>query len=147
MHRETRITRRFSTGLLITALVIVSSRETLAMCLNGHPSVDQEFRQSSLVFVGRVTAASAVAETKSYYEGTRYTIQIKEISSGRPPRTLTVFSENSSGRFPMDIGVDYLVFLSARTGEPAMVDSCGNSGPVTEIALTIDAVKKLSRRQ
>ena len=62
---------RVDTALLITALVIVSSRDTLAVCLNGHPSVDQEFRQSSLVFVGRVTTASAVPETKSFYEGTR----------------------------------------------------------------------------
>jgi hypothetical protein len=127
--------------------MITSSRDTLAMCVNGHPSVDQEFRQSSLVFVGRVTAASAAAETKSFYEGSRYSIQVKEIFRGRPRRTLTVFSENSSGRFPMDIGIDYLLFLSVRAGEPAMVDSCGNSGPVTATAPAIDTVKQLSRRR
>jgi hypothetical protein len=138
---------RIGRALLITALVIASSRDTLAVCVNGHPSVDQEFRQSSLVFVGRVTAISTVPRAKSFDEGTRYTIQVKEIFRGRPRRTLTVFSENSSGRFPMDIRIDYLLFLSVRAGEPAMVDSCGNSGPVMETAPAIDTVKRLSRRR
>jgi hypothetical protein len=138
---------RGSTAFLITALTIIPARDTLAVCLNGHPSVEQEFRRSSLVFVGRVTAATAVPETKSFYEGTRYTVMVKEVFRGRPRRTLTVFSENSSGRFPMDVGVDYLVFLSVRGGEPAMVDTCGNSGPVTETAAAIETVKQLSRRR
>ena len=132
-------------ALLPIVLAIVPSR-AVAVCLNGHPSVEQEYRQSSLVFVGRVTAASAVPERKSSYEGTRYTIRVEEIFRGRPRRTINVFSENSSGRFPMDIGVDYLVFLSLRTGEPAVVDSCGNSGPVSETAPAIATVKHLSKR-
>ena len=137
---------RATTALLIIVLVNVPSRAALAVCLNGHPSVEQEYRQSGLVFVGRVTAATAVAETKSFYEGTRYTIRVDEVFRGRRRRTITVFSENSSGRFPMEIGVAYLVFLSSRTGEPAMVDSCGNSGPVSQSAHAIDTVKQLSRR-
>jgi hypothetical protein len=47
----------------------------------------------------------------------------------------------------MDIGIDDLLFLSVRAGEPAMVDGCGNSGPVTETAPAIDTVKQLSRRR
>jgi hypothetical protein len=137
---------RRSTAILITVLVIVPSRAAIAVCLNGHPSVEQEYRQSSTVFVGRVTAANLVAATKSFEEGTRYTIRVEDVFRGRPPRTLTVFSENSSGRFPMEVGVAYLVFLSARAGEPAMVDSCGNSGPVSEAAVAIETVKQLSRR-
>ena len=137
---------RVSTALLTTVLAIIPCGAALAVCLNGHPSVEQEYRQSSLVFVGRVTAASAVPETKSFYEGTRYTIRVEEILRGRPRRTITVFSENTSGRFPMDIGVDYLVFLSVKAGEPAMVDSCGNSGPVSETAPAIATVKHLSKR-
>ena len=137
---------RTTTALLIILLVNVPSRAALAVCLNGRPSVEQEYRQSGLVFVGRVTAATAVAETKSFYEGTRYTIQVDQVFRGQHRRTITVFSENSSGRFPMEIGVAYLVFLSIRTGESAMVDSCGNSGPVSETAQSIDTVKRLSRR-
>lgn len=88
----------------------------MQMCLishhRRHPSVEQEYQQSDLVFVGRVTAAKAVPEAKPFDEGTRYKIQVKKTFRGRPGHTLTVFSENSSGRFPMNIGVDYLVFLS-----------------------------------
>jgi hypothetical protein len=127
-------------------LAMVPSRAALAVCLNGHPSVEQEYRQSSIVFVGRVTAARAIPETKSSYEGTRYSIRVGEIFRGRPRRTITVFSENSSGRFPMEIGVEYLLFLSLRAGGPPMVDSCGNSGSVSEAAPALDTVKHLVRQ-
>ena len=137
---------RISAALMIIVLGIVPSRPALAVCLNGHPSVEQEYQQSDLVFVGRVTAANEVPETKPFYEGTRYTIQVKKIFRGLPGHTLTVFSENSSGRFPMNIGADYLVFLSPRAGEPAMVDSCGNSGRVADAALAISTVRQLSKR-
>ena len=131
--------------LLTVVLVVGRPDYTSAVCLNGHPSVEQEYRQSSVVFVGRVTAATAVLETKSFYDGTRYTIQVKETFRGRPRHILTVFSENSTGRFPMEVGADYLLFLSFKAGEPAMVDNCGNSGPVAEVGAAIEAVKQMSR--
>jgi hypothetical protein len=74
---------------IVLLLAIVPSRAVHAVCVNGHPSVEQEYRQS---------------------------------------------------------GVDYLLFLSVRAGEPAMVDSCGNSGPVSETAPAINTVKHLSER-
>ena len=92
---------RISTALMIIVLgvVIVPSRPALAVCLNGHPSVEQEYQQSDLVFVGRVTAANEVPETKPFYEGTRYTIQVKKIFRGLPGHTLTVFSETAVAVF------------------------------------------------
>ena len=95
----------------------------------------------------RIIRARSIPETKSSYEGTRYSIRVGEIFRGRPRRTIAVFSENTSGRFPMEIGVEYLVFLSLRAGEPAMVDSCGNSGSVSDAVSALDTVKHLVKQQ
>ena len=144
-----RVLARFSVAFQPTK-PMRSSRHTpravVAACLNDRPSVEQEYQQSSLVFVGHVTATSAVPATASFYEGSPYTIRVKEIFRGRPGHTVTVFSENRSGRFPVDVGGDYLIFLTRRTGELAMVNSCGNSGKPSDAALATSIVRQLSRR-
>jgi hypothetical protein len=60
---------------------------------------------------------------------------IEEIVSlrGKVSCTVELFSENSSGRFPMTVGTTYVVFAYRALGR-TMVDSCGNSGPLPEKA-------------
>jgi hypothetical protein len=53
----------------------------------------------------------------------------------------------NSTAFPMDVGADYLVFLSLRRGEPASVDYCGNSGLVSQKTAAVDVVERLSKRR
>jgi len=114
--------------------------------LGGHPSVDDEYQQSNLVIVGRVIKAIKVPESDGLLEGTVYTIRIDKTYHGRKRETIKVFSENSSGRFPMNIGDDYVLFLSLPSAGRTMVDACGNSGLVRKSTSLIESVEKLSRR-
>jgi len=82
-----RVLARFSVAFQPTKPMRSSRhipRAVVAACLNDRPSVEQEYQQSSLVFVGHVTATSAVPATASFYEGSPYTIRVKEIFRGRP---------------------------------------------------------------
>jgi len=49
------------------------------------------------------------------------------ILKGRPRKTFIVFSENTSGRFPMNAKKSYLVFVYREHGR-LRIDNCGNSG-------------------
>src|SRR5688572_26227523 len=98
-----------------------------------HPSVEQEFNTSKCVFVGEVIKATNIVEPGDFIHGTYYTIRVEERLKGSPPREVEIYSENSSGRFPLRIGVRYLVFCFEATfegikGSRWAINNCGNSG-------------------
>src|SRR5689334_1758249 len=100
----------------IAALLTVLPEPAFAVCLNGNPSIEQEYRDSSAVFTGHVVSAKDVPDfaEPGFLAGTRYVVRVTKVFKGRPGRTITLFTEYSSGRFPMGVGADYLVFLSVR---------------------------------
>jgi hypothetical protein len=96
------------------------------VCLNGHPTVDAEYRLST-VFIGTVVSERYEPPTKEWdQEGTTYTVRVDERLHGPLPQTVQLFSENSSGRFPMEVKTKYLLFVYSERGR-TMVDNCGNS--------------------
>ena len=112
-------------ALLLTVLLLTASRSGFAVCLNGNPSVAQEYRDSPIVFVGTVTGEQNVRESKNYLDGVMYTVTADEVLRGSLPKRMRLFSENSSGRFPMHVGSTYLLFVYRALGR-TMVDACGN---------------------
>jgi hypothetical protein len=123
--------------------------QALAACPVGHPSVDLEFAKSAIVATGKVTAeARAAAPFDGMYEGNRYSFRPAQILKGQSPRTLSLFSENSTGRFPMEVGETYLVFVYVAEHKGAQffaVDNCGNSGRLADIGATVQTVRELKR--
>ena len=62
---------------------------------------------------------------------TLYALRLDRVLRGRLPQRFHIRDENTSSRFPMDLGVPYLAFIySARDGYG--IYSCGNSGPLKE---------------
>jgi hypothetical protein len=120
-----------------------------AVCVNGFPSVEDEYKQSDMVFIGHVVSEEPEPEDPPrYLEGTTYTVRVDEVLRGKPSPTLRLFSENSSGRFPMEVGGKYLLFLHRDPRERDGVDNCGNSGLVAERAEALQTVQRLrSKRQ
>lgn len=116
-----------------------------AACLKGHPLVSDEFQGSDAVFVGTVVGVRSVPEDGFYYEGMIYLIELKEKFRGNVDFTVEVFSENSSGRFPMEQGGTYLLFVYWEH-ERFLVNSCGNSGAVSERPDAMETVRQLSAR-
>lgn len=114
------------------------------VCLNGHPSVAQEYRLSYAVLIGEVVSEKREPRSKDFYEGTSYVVRVRETICGKLPRTITLFSENSSGRFPMKMGQDYLLFVY-RNSNRTMVDNCGNSKLLSQAAKEIRIVRNLKR--
>ena len=105
-----------------------------AVCLNGTPSVEQEFRASTIVALGVARAARdvSVPDDPQGIDHTIYTVRLTRSFKGMPAgRTVRLISENSSSRFPLDPGVPYLLFIGS-SKDGLYVDNCGRSGPVAE---------------
>lgn len=97
--------------LILVAICLAWPHSVSAVCLDGYPTVEHEFRKSVFVFVGRVTSEEFTPESKNFLEGSTYMVLVEEILKGSPPKSVRLFSENSSGRFLMNVGSSYLIFV------------------------------------
>jgi hypothetical protein len=131
--------RVFSVVSLWFALAMSAS----AVCLNGHPAVQKEYDLSYAVFIGTVTGQQHVpAPSPLEPDGTTYVLKVDEVLRGKVEANVSVFSENSTGRFPMRVGTQYLLFVN-REGERTVVDNCGNSEALKANSPTLAVVRRL----
>ena len=106
---------------------------SLAVCYRGHPAPKVEFGESRMVVLGRAVSSQAVMseEDPDIVGKTIYQVKAERAYRGRPHPVISIVSENTSSRFPIDEGMDYLLFVSEYRGE-YFVDACGNSGRLDE---------------
>jgi hypothetical protein len=115
------------------------------VCLEGQLSVAREFAKSWAVFAGRVvTAVSVPPAPPNWDEGILYRVTVDTVFRGSPGREIRLFNENSSGRFPMEVGTTYILFVYQALGR-TVVDNCGNSMPLTRAEAVLDTLRQLSR--
>ena len=133
-------------NIRLMLLLLVLSATAYAACVSGHPSVSKEFRASKAVVVAKIVARSYVPPTKDgfFLEGTMYRITVERIYRGEMQRGAGIFSENSSGRFPMRVGATYLLFIYADHGRQ-LVDYCGNSGLLPSRTKELKLVEQLAQ--
>jgi hypothetical protein len=131
--------------LIAISFILISSIANAA-CLNGHPSITEEYTNSQSVFICKVLAENAVPESDNYYDGQNYTVQVQEVFKGNPASTVVIFSENSSGRFPMSAGSIYILFVYYEFGR-YQIDNCGNSGLLPEKQDVVQAVRQLKQNK
>lgn len=131
-------------AMLIGIACVTAAGSASAVCLLGDYSVAAEFQRSAAVVTGKVVNAEEVPPLPPYFDldGTNYTMTIDAVYRGNPPNPLVLFSENSSGRFPMVVGSSYLVFVYEAAGRYS-VDNCGNSGPIDQNASVLETVVRL----
>src|SRR5258705_2940470 len=123
----------------------VMSLSVRRYCARGHLSVETEWREDSLVFVGTVRSARRVASPDGEcWDRTVYRVRVDEAFRGHPAAEATLYSENDSGRFPMLTGRPYVLFASEWDGH-LRVDNCGNSGPLPAAAPVLARVRALRR--
>jgi hypothetical protein len=128
--------------VIMVSSFLLWSFNAFAVCVDGNPSIKQEFNKSIIVCIGRVVAERFTPESKDYLEGVTYTMIVKEVFRGSPSKTIQIFSENSSGRFPMVTSSSYLVFIHKGVNR-LIVDNCGNSGDVSRKLEEISVLRKM----
>jgi hypothetical protein len=117
----------------------------------GFPTVAEEFRTSDVVFTGRVIGAREMAvHSESITGGTFYTVEVADVLKGAPPHRVQLYSDNSSGRFPMRVGKRYLIFgysgaFQGIRGQHLAVNNCGNSAPLPEANEALKTVRRLAK--
>jgi hypothetical protein len=134
-------------AIALALLVAVTCSLTWAVCIEGHVPIKKEFSRSLYVMTARVIATQSVSDSQDGYflDGVNSTLQPIEILKGHPPAAVTVFSENSSGRFDLKPSKSYLVFIYREHGR-VRVDSCGNSGLLDDSKQTLATTRKLMRQ-
>jgi len=133
--------------IIITGIcLLLASSLAAAVCLTGHRTIAEEYPNSKSVFIGKVTAKKDVPESGNYYNGHNYTVQVQEVFKGDPINPVVIFSENSSGRFPMVVGMTYIIFLYYELGR-YQVDNCTNSGLLSEKQDVIQTVRHLKQNK
>jgi hypothetical protein len=148
-----------ATGWYVWAsLMALSGDAAFALCWDGrHPDVSTEFKASDSVVTGFVVSSrnESSPDDPQGYQDTIYTIRVIDVFKGKVGQLLELISENTSGRFPMNIGKKYLLFVSTSrvrdslqpSGLETYVDSCGNSGTLDEKKAELEAVRRMSGKQ
>lgn len=128
--------------ICITIFFLLFANAAFAACLQGHPSIQQEYAKSFAVLIGTVISVEAVPESAEYFDGHNYTLTVGDVLKGSLSGTVQIFSENSSGRFLMESESTYILFIYSELGR-LQVSSCGNSGLVSESGEVVNAVRAL----
>lgn len=132
-----------SRTLLFAACMFPFPSLVFAACYNGHPSAEMEKGTAKFVVIAKVKKSRIVMskEDPSFVDSTIYDVSVIKSYKGKPAKTLAITSENTSSRFPMDIGETYLLFVKKYDGE-YYINACGKSGTTSE---TADIIKSLDR--
>jgi hypothetical protein len=117
-----------------------------------------EFADSALVIKGTAISSQHVPPGGEFFAATVYNIRVDQTFKGTVPKTLHYYTENDSGRFNLDVGTPFLLFLKPMPADyedrkiapgAFLVNyNCGQSRPWSEIsAIDRDQLAALSRRK
>jgi hypothetical protein len=140
--------------LVRTLVIALGSLMTIpmssnAMCTdNRHPSVAKEYESSKLIMIGRVEHENVVVSPDDPEGVDAYLYQIRPIQvfKGSAQRRINIRSDAGSSSFPMEIGKEYVLFLSVFP-DATIVDSCGNSDLVSKSHDVVTFLKHRSKRK
>ena len=141
---------RHTFKLTIAASVVLSGTllsTAQSACVNDYAvrTIAGEFNRSVYVVLATAISHTRVPESSDQYflAGQNTTIRITTLFKGPTEKVLTVFSEFSSGQFPLNLNQSYLLFIYREHGRLS-VDNCGHSGPTKFSGKIISAVRVLS---
>ena len=133
----------------IAALLLgcVLARSSAAACLLSNYSVAAEWARSEAVIVATVQSQRSISDAADPegIGGTVYSVSVRQAFRGSVAKSVDVYSENSSGRFDLAIGQEYLLFLYRERGYLS-ADPCGNSGLTRNRRSALKEVQRLSSK-
>ena len=131
-------------------------------------SVSHEFRRSKYVIRAKVIRETWLGEDAKPkplkppfqfhsprpwgfdpYVGAYYDVKVEEALKGRPPAVLRLFSENSTSRFWLKPGSEWVLFVTDETfdelmGVQATANTCGNMQALPKGASVLRAARQLA---
>ena len=116
-------------NLLVSFALILSAAAASAQCRASHMTVSDELHNSGETIVGTVLGAQNTPDSSFHLDGVNYVVKVDRILHGKMMGhdTVTIFSENSPEKFPMEVGKQYLLFVHLNYNRYE-IDNCGNSG-------------------
>jgi hypothetical protein len=127
-------------GLLLTAFFFPSS--ILAFCPVPVIRANGEFFKSDAVFTGKVLSVRKKSDEKYIAGGWFYRVQVEEMFRGSTRSELTVYTEDTDIRFPLDPNQKYLLFAYRRHGR-LEIDGCGNSSLLSSAGESVRRLAEL----
>jgi len=120
-----------------------------AFCFAPQLRVSDEYFVSNLVLTGTVIREQNIYDPadKEYILETIYSIRVDSVYRGHPPTILKIHSENATGRYPMDLNQQYVLFLTKDSQGHWFVDNCGNSVQTANGSDTLEQLTQLPLRQ
>lgn len=133
-------------GVAFSLVALLAIADSQAVCLLDDYSIEGEYQRSEAVVLASVASERVVPDPDDPkgFAGIIYTLHVQESFRGTPSKTMEVFSENSSGRFPMEKGKAYILFLYRQQGRLS-ADYCGNSGPALQKQDVVAVVRRLGK--
>jgi hypothetical protein len=133
-------------------------------------SVSHEFKRTKYVITGRVITETWLGEDGKEsslkppfqnggprplgfdpYLGAYFVVQVQRTFKGKPEPRLRLFSENTTARFWLAVGAEYLLFVDDDSfdviGKQLTVDTCGNSALIENAESALRLVEKLSNAE
>jgi hypothetical protein len=147
LHMGFRCRLALRVFLALFALLTLG-RDASAFCFAPQLRVSDEYFISDLVLTGTVMASRNIVDPTDP-DGTTgifYTVRVDAVYRGNVVKSLEVYSENSTARFPMEEHKRYILFLKKEPDKNWGVDNCGSSGQVSLSASTMKQLKQLPLR-
>jgi hypothetical protein len=113
---------RAATAVICTILATICHAE----CPKASSAV-QEYKQSDAVVIATVESSHPIPQSWDALDGTNFVVHIDQKVKGKQSGDMTLFSEHSEDQFPLEVGKQYLLFLSSNYSR-WQVNKCGNSG-------------------
>lgn len=119
----------------LASILVVTCEATVAaaFCLKPDPSAYAEYSRSDAVFLGTVLSESTVpGDEEDNPGGWVYDLRVDRRFRGAHGQRIKVYTENSSARYPLDMGRRYLLFAINHGGQ-LVIGNCGNSGEMPQV--------------
>lgn len=126
--------KRIATALTCTLFAAISFAE----CSKATP-VRQEYKDAQSIVIGTVESSRLVPQTWDSFDGTDYIVHVDQKVKGKESGEITVFSEHSADGFHLEVGKQYLLFLSFDSPH-WVVNQCGNSGTLDDSGSVIKEI-------
>jgi hypothetical protein len=131
MVEKTRATKSRRTKRVATRLAcFLFAAASFGECTTPLP-VKKEFKDSEAVIIGTVMSSRLAPQSWYTFDGTEFVVQIDQTVKGKQSGEITIFSEHSDAGYNLEVGKEYLLFLSTNY-QRWVVNKCGNSGTVDQ---------------